>query len=198
MSEMYKLIIKEKHQKNKKICLYLLKDQSLEKEFYKNISIKEEIKPKMYLNKIIRRPTLKNNYFIIIIFLILNRFSFKFEQGKISSFSSNITIKVKGSGIQSIFFGGETCNKGMFTFPNEIHINNIKQNDVKDKYNLINPINAVKLVWYNTNSICNCLFQDCINIIEIDFSNFDFSQGLSAYQMFYNCTSLISLNFNSI
>ena len=40
----------------------------------------------------------------------------------------------------------------MFTFPNEIHVNNIKQNDIKDKYNLINPINIVKLVWDNTNS----------------------------------------------
>ena len=197
MSEIYMQINRKENPKNKKIYLYLHKDQLLEKEFDKNISINEEIKHKTYLNKIIRRSTLKNIYSIIILFLILNGFSFKFEQVKISSFSSNITIKVKGSGMQSIFFGGDTCNKGMFTFPNEIHVNNIKQNDIKDKYNLINPINTVKLIWDNANNNCNCLFQDCINIIEIDFSKFDFSLGLSAYQMFYNCTSLISLNFHT-
>ena len=35
---------------------------------------------------------------------------------------------------------------GFFTRPNEIHINDIKQNDIKDKYEFNKSPNFVKLV----------------------------------------------------
>ena len=126
---------------------------------------------------------------ILLLLLIIPNYSYEFRQNMFYSYDSIITIKVQGSGQQSIFYGGSSCNGGIFPRPNEIYIENIKQNDIKDKYNFV--------VWYNTFSNCNCLFQDCTNIIEIDFSQFSFSSGLYAYQMFYNCKSLTSLNFKA-
>ena len=149
-------------------------------------------------NKRDKRYSRNNNIIplILLLLLIIPNNSYELRQNMFYSYNSIITIKVQGSGQQSIFYGGSSCNGGIFNRPDEIHIENIKQNDVKDKYNFENNINTVKLVWYNTFSICNCLFQDCTNIIEIDFSQFSFSSGIYAYQMFYNCTSLTSLNFN--
>ena len=153
-------------------------------------------------NKILKDKTFsinrKNIYIlIIIIFLLFPNFAYGRNQRMFNSYSSIIIIKVQGSGMQSIFYGGSTCSGGIFTRPNEIHINNIKQDNIKDKHNFNNSTNFVKLVWNNVINKCNCLFKDCINITEIDFSQFYFSSGLYGYQMFYNCTSLTSLNFNS-
>ena len=134
---------------------------------------------------------------LIILFLIFPCYSKGFEERTIYSFFSNITIKVRGPGEQYIFFGGDTCTPGIFTLPNEVYINDIIQNEIKDKYDFINPMSFVKLVWYNATNNCNCLFQNCTNITDIDFSDFDFSLGLQGYQLFSNCTSLISINFNS-
>ena len=155
-----------------------------------------------YKNKILNAQACsinrKNIYLlIIIIFLLFPNFAYECNLRIVNSYNSIINIKVKGSGIQSIFYEGSTCNGEIFTRPNEIHINNIKQDNIMDKYNFINSTNIVKLVWNHAINNCNCLFQDCINIIEIDFSEFDFSTGLYGYQMFYNCKSLTSLNFNS-
>ena len=160
---------------------------------------KSNIKPEKR-NSIKFKHTLVRHYSIIALIMSIIIFPCLSDGNKermIYSYYSNITIKVKGPGKQSIFFGGDTCSPGKFTLPNEVFINDIIQNDVKDKYDFINPISFVKLVWYNVNNNCNCLFQDCTNIIDIDFSDFDFSLGLHGYQLFQNCKSLISINFNS-
>ena len=197
---------------------YKNKIRSLKEDNHVNINISQnaeitKIKPQKincgsqnllpcYKNKILNAQACsinrKNIYLpIIIIFLLFPNFAYECNHRIFNSYNSIITIKVQGSGIQSIFYGGSTCSAGTFTRPKEIHINNIKQDNIMDKYNFINSTNFVKLIWNNTISNCNCLFQDCINIIEIDFSEFDFSTGLYGYQMFYNCKSLTSLNFNS-
>ena len=138
---------------------------------------------------------IKNNF--IIIFLILFSFTYELKTRKIFSFSSNITLKLEGIGMLSVFYAESSCSGGIFTRPDEIYINDRKQNEITDKYNFQYPFNVIRLVWFNTINRCNCLFKDCINIIEIDFSKFDFSSGLYGNQMFYNCSTLTSINFHS-
>ena len=135
-----------------------------------------------------------NMFLVIMIFLIFPSFSHETKKRFFFSYSSNITIMVQGIGMQSIFYGGTSCGNSIFTKPEEVYINNIRQDIVKDKYNFTKSPNIIKLVWSSTMSNCNCLFRDCTNIIEMDFSKFDFSNGLSAYEMFYNCNLLTSLN----
>ena len=198
--------IKVLYQEEKsKIKINSYKDDSNQSE--KQINENKKKTPKIIPKRIIKNKTKrkfnnfnnKNKYCftIIIIFLIFHNFSYQFELGfkqrKIYSLSSNITIKIQGIDIQSIFYG----SGGSFPLPNEIYINDIKQNDIKDKYNFNKYLNIVKLVWLSTFSQCNYLFKDCSNIIEIDFSQFSFSNGLYGYQMFYKCTSLTSVNFRS-
>ena len=140
---------------------------------------------------------LKLNYNHIISVAL---FLLSFSNGElIQSSFSNITIKIRGPGIQNIFYSGKCDINGYITnsiVPDEIYIDDIRQNEAKNNYELEEKIYSVKLVWKNTITKLNCFFKDCVNIIDIDFSNFDFSQGLEANQMFLNCKSLTSLNLH--
>ena len=159
-------------------------------------SNKNILKRKIIFNNIKLKYIFSNNkinYFIKM-FLI---FFISSGQRTIYSNNTNITIKIRGSGMQNIFYGGNSCEGGtIFTKPNEVYINDIKQTNVSDKYNLSKNENNVTLLWKNTNNNCKCLFKDCKNITNIDFTQFDFSQGLIANGMFYNCESLTSLNLH--
>ena len=70
------------------------------------------------------------------------------------------------------------------------------QETVNDKYDFNETENNIKLVWENKINNCNCLFQNCGNIIKIDFSNFDFSLGITGNCMFLGCTSLTEIIFS--
>ena len=133
---------------------------------------------------------------IMIVFLIYLNFSYALKQRNIYSFSSSITITLRGTGLLSIFYGG-TCEEGTFTRPDTIYINEVRKYDITDKYQFTKSPNFVKLVWNNINNNCNCLFKDCTDIVDIDFSEFDFSSGLYANKMFYNCKSLTSIDLYS-
>ena len=171
----------------------LLKEQSYQNNLIKPKSLKNKIK------RIINTSSneTKNNLILItVIFFIFISFTYESKKRKIHSFSSDITVYLEGLGTLSVFYGGSSCSGGNFPRPNEIYINDIKQNTVNDKYDFDFPYNIIKLRWTNTFSNCNCLFKDCINIIEIDFSKFVFSSSLYAYQMFYNCNTLTSINLH--
>ena len=120
---------------------------------------------------------MKINTFIIIIFITIYNISKEKKQRMICPYSSNITIKIKGTGMLDIFYGGDSCwtTAEIFHHPNEVYINYSKQPDVNNTYYFEGPENIVKLVWFESFNNCNCLFKNCENIIDIDFSNFDFS-----------------------
>ena len=105
-------------------------------------------------------------------------------------FFSNITIKIHGSGMQSVF-----NSRG--PEPKEIYINNIKQPTINDKYYLNETENYVKLVWNDGIQGFNYLFLYIINITYIDLTDFDFSLGIQANCMFYGCHSLTEIIFPS-
>ena len=89
--------------------------------------------------------------------------------------------------------------KVLFGSPQKIKINNgTLENYVYNKYyNLTEDINIVEYFWENVNiTDCVDMFHSCINLIEIDFSNFNTSNVTNIAGMFDGCIILISLNLS--
>ena len=121
------------------------------------------------------------------------------EYNKIISYSSFITLTIKGPSISKIFYDNsqETNNVCPKTiFPDEININDISF-IISTQYNFTEPKNIVKLTYYNNLKNLNCMFLDCQNITEIDFSNFNSSEITACGSMFQSCLSLTSINFTN-
>ena len=138
-----------------------------------------------------------NNLIIIILFIFYN--ILKECTLKLDDFhSSIITIKINETGLQNIFYGESTCheNSKMFEFPDEVLINNEKQENISFQYYFKSSDNIIQLKWNKYTENWGCLFKNCINITEIDFSKFDFSQDIQGNMMFFNCKSVTSLNLN--
>ena len=115
------------------------------------------------------------------------------------SHSSYITIKINKSGSQSIFFDGyiQADEVILFTKPDEIHINNVKQHIVQNQYNLEKENNTIKLIWNQKTTTCSEMFVGCSTIEEIDLSQFDSTEVTQMFEMFYGCSSLKHINFTN-
>ena len=136
-----------------------------------------------------------NCFYLIFIFLIMLNIQLLISKKiKNNSYlnSSNITIKIHGTGPQNIFSSEYSGSP-----PDIIFINDIKIEQVKYNYDFNETNNVIELVWYNSISNCNKLFHGCSNIIYVDLSNFDFSLGISANVMFAACISLKTIIFPS-
>ena len=148
---------------------------------------KHKNNPKNFCQVYKRNKHWKINLYLYLALCLLNSIN-----------SSSITITIAGSGERNIFYGGNACSETIFSRPNSVIINENEENtNVRDKYVFTKTINYVKLIWNSITNNCNCLFKDCGSIIEVDFSDFDFSNGLYAYGMFMNCNSLTSLDWHS-
>ena len=132
---------------------------------------------------------------IFILFLLLN-----LSYTKIITFkSSSITIKIKGTGEQNIIYGGwsnSICYR-LTRGPDEIYINDVKQETVDYKYNFNDEreINIVELIWINDLTKCHCMFFECSSIIEVDLSKFNSEKVTTLNSMFDSCSSLYYVNF---
>ncbi len=101
----------------------------------------------------------------------------------------NITLKINGTGYQSIFYPSFITKYR----PNCIYINGIQNYTITHIYYFNELNNIVNAILDNPIDSCNNTFRDCSNIIEIDLSNFDSSNVTSMGWMFYNCWKLSSL-----
>ena len=139
----------------------------------KNISdnLKIKRKEKKYKNKFIRYYII--SFYNIILNIILFSQFIKCNYRKIELASYQINLKTNGTGKINIYYSSYRVDK--------IIINdkiNITGSDIDYFYNFNEPdnnINNVTLLWDSPLSSTNQLFKDCINIIEIDLSNFDTS-----------------------
>ena len=80
--------------------------------------------------------------------------------------------------------------------PNEIIIDSIKKDEIKNNYNLSKGNHYIQIIWNKTITNCNGMFE-LKSISKIDFINFDSSSVVNMYRMFYGCSSLISLNLSN-
>ena len=123
----------------------------------------------------------------------------------VSSISTNssISLKIRGPGIQDIFFGNMTSDncvdQPLFTPPDEIIINQEKQKNVSYQYNFDLYENNIELIWYRETKITSsaCLFYTCEKIKEIDLSNYNSKDSSSTYRMFRDCIELTSIKFGN-
>ena len=138
--------LKKKHEKN----IYYKTNQ---------ISLNKETRIKIKLNKI---RLLLYYSFIFLITLISPKSNLLIKN--LSKYSY-VTLKVSTNGLTRIFYN-ETCQDYSFTKPNEVWIDNIKQPNVTNSYQLI-PTNIVKLKWTNKINNCSFMFYGCNSIIEI-------------------------------
>jgi len=138
------------------------------------------------------RNIFRNIYLIIIISLILivsSNNNIKFIEYKFSI----ITLKINGKGykdVLSIHFDSDN-------YPNMIYINGIKQPTIKYQYNLNETDNFVKLIWNNSINDCERMFDECEDITEINFSDFDTLKVEYMSSMFSHCSSLSSLDLSN-
>ena len=146
----------------------------------------------------------KTNYCIYsMIFFLLLILELSKEQNLIKLNSiSEIVLTINGTGEQNILTQNSSCNYERTVFeslPSQIFINGDLQNYTGFiVYNLIRPVNIIRLKWNYTFTNCNTMFSSLNNITKIDFSAFDTSNVIDMRCMFRGCTSLQSLNLNNL
>jgi len=130
---------------------------------------------------------------IIVLFVCIFLFDFKYNKMIILSEISEVNIKVKGNGniklvSDSFFEKYSHC---------DIFLNGENNSDI----NVLNldqqtsqSINDIKIIWYDTIITTEKMFEDCGKIVEIDLSKFDSSLVNNMNNMFYYCYSLTSIN----
>ena len=129
--------------------------------------------------KIIQKDSIKkvSNIKYIILNIIFFSLFIKCNHKKIISASSYINVKIRGTdeinAYSKLYYGNK---------PNIIIINNkinYTNSAINQTYNLDianNDINNITLIWNNPLTFTVNSFRDCLNITEIDFSNFDSSR----------------------
>ena len=108
---------------------------------------------------------------------------------------SKITLKVKGIGEKQIF----GSNFQGINYLNQVYINGNEVDMKANKYIFNQTENLVELIWDDNINNTRYMFKGCINITEINLSNFNTSLVEDMGYMFYDCRSLTSLdlsNFN--
>ena len=128
-------------------------------------------------------------YFLLII-IFQNAILINIITNQLISHFSIIQLEIQGKGFQKLF---HESNK----YPDLILINGINQNNIINIYELNETNNEIKLIWNESTSNCEGLFKDCLNITEIDFSDFDTSIVTDMSYMFSGCSLLSSLNLSN-
>ena len=138
-----------------------------------------------------RNTLISCNYSILLYLIILILFSQCYPR-KIQSGYSIILLKIDEVGFSQIL--SENYNY----LPNELIINDVNLSNFKKILYFNCSRNIIKLIWYDEPSTTSFMFNGCINITEIDLSNFDASSVIDMNRMFYGCSSLISLNLSNL
>ena len=140
----------------------------------------------------------KFQYYLIVLIIIPKYYAF------LTYISSElqIIIKIKGIGLNRIFSDEyvRTPQYNHFS-PDEININGNISNIINGINLYLNKeVNTISLKWKNNSLGFSWMFQNCINITEIDLSHIngdDILKGNSIRYMFDNCFSLTSINFGN-
>ena len=131
------------------------------------------------------------NFFIIFLFIVISK----------EVYINEITIKIKGKGVQNILSDSKVCRDytiGFNSFPNQVIINGKEETSLNNySYNMTEEINNVTMKWDSPLTNCNLMFKDLVNIIDFDFSKFDTSKIKNMRCMFFNCSKIESINVSS-
>ena len=115
---------------------------------------------------------------IIQFLIVINIFIKTLERNELHFIelkNSKITLKIKGIGYNKIY---------NYYTPNETYINGIKQKNISSWYNLNKTDNVIELIWNNALSDIRSMFRGCVNITEMNLSNFETSKLKKPYLCF--------------
>ena len=177
-------------------------NNKLYENYYKN----DFVENKYVLNNIkIQKRYINNNknkynkiYIIYFCLFIISKIFFsQFIKCDNDFASSYINLKIKGTGnikILSDFYKGKS--------PDNITINNAISytKNIDNEYNFENSENNIiyiTLTWNESITSTSNMFSGCVNITEIDLSNFDASSVIDMNSMFSGCSSLTSLDLSN-
>ena len=190
---------KNKITENRKLIKIIPKDHLINNNISANVNI---IKNN---NKRYGKIGIMIKYFIIDILLChVSNISSMFNKRMIkvlniiAFYSYEITLKVKGSGIQKIL---STSPSYIYSCPSYVYLNNelITQKIMDCQYmNLTESDSEIKLIWNNIDIVSTKgMFFDCSEITEIDMTKFDTSLVTDMSFMFAYCSSLKYLNVSN-
>jgi len=135
--------------------------------------------------------------FIIKIIVIINFYN-QTKSNSIFFTYSKISLKIKGEGENTILGNSTDFQFNGIDYLKEVYINGINQSTIAYNYIFNKSDNLVELIWDDNINSCMLMFYECINITEIDLSNFNTSQVQYMIGMFGGCTSLTSINLSNI
>ena len=139
--------------------------------------------------RICKNPNSKKNIHFLLMIICLSLFFIKTEEDQIfqNSFSSVINLVIKRNDTSNLL------NDTFYIKPSEVYINGIYSNN-----NTFDDINNVTLIFNDSIESCEYMFYGLNHLLEIDLSNFDFSNIKSLAYMFGNCSNLEKINFGNI
>ena len=181
-----------------------------------NSEVNEKIQNNEIIKKIsedinlIKNNTNNNNYIEIKIKVDVNKIrkQIKFlQQSKTYKYFFNF----ERDDIQLII-DGENASLDIFEPEADFKLEENSKNCYKAEkvgYNLENAFNfylyfdtigihSIKIIFRKKLYDCSFLFNNCVNIVEVDLSNFDCSQVTSCESMFDNCQSLNKINLGKL
>ena len=206
---------KSKNLEQKEIHKYKLKssfnEKTIDKKIKKNISVKRlnllsiSLKNKIlyYYYKTIGKKEgfifKKHNYLInfLILELILLLIPVALSEdtssdsSNITEIKSELTFTMNGNGNQQVL-SDDFSDIPILVFVNEEEVN--MQNKIIE--NLTLEKNNVTMKWDHELIDCSNMFKGLNNIINVDFSHFNFSFVENISMIFYDCQNLKEINFN--
>ena len=149
-----------------------------------------------YKKPIRNYPLRSDNHFNFLLILIFTFFSKAIQiksVRKLYNMDSKIDLVFEGSIIHNII------NEGYKQYLSEVYINNIST-PLRFTNNLLlgSNKNNITLIFNQQLNTCSNMFANCNGMIEIDLSEFNFSEVKSMDSMFSNCINLKKINFGNI
>ena len=163
-----------------------------------NIVIKKEKRKK--INTKVNRVEYRNKILYILLLNLI--FQIEFNNDFHNNYLLNvneITLKVKGTGIQNILFDLAINNYDHIPCPSKRYVDDVVQNRNPCYQVNVNKLGSIiKLEWDKPLNSTYALFRECENITEINLTNFDTSLVIDMSNMFSYCHSLISIDVSNL
>ena len=175
--------IQENNKSQKNTAFFQKKKQKKEFLFFKNRDNKNKVMTLIIIIILSLFHQIKSN-------IIFNLYHFLY--------SSKITLKVKGIGVNSIIGNHKNNNFSGINYLKNVFINGKQQDHIDIKYYFNQTENIVELIWDDNIANCSGLFCACKNITEINLSNFNSSKVTNMRGMFDSCFSLTSLDLTNL
>ena len=157
--------------------------------FQMNKNIKEM---NLYKKNIFNQHTSNTFFIIFLIFIFFAPCFAKNVEIKKLILDNEIALTIKGIGDKVIL-------NDNIVAPTQIYLNDTLQ--VFEEGNslyLSEAINYIRILWDSPLLDCSLMFNNLIDIINIDLSKFDSSKVITMNGMFSNCYSLTSINLNNL